>query len=103
MLPNIEAWIQSLGFLEVGATKKRRDNLKTKFEMRTVEGLSRFLTCPKGFRNVLPDKGRAGYQVPMKNFEFPIAGVDFDIQKRWGRESGKVPNVKTPGDWKQIH
>ena len=61
MLPNIELWIQSLGFLEVGGTKKRRDNLNTKFEMRTLEGLSRFLACTKGFRNVLPDKGRAGY------------------------------------------
>ena len=36
MLPKIKAWIQSLGFLEVGGTKKRMDN--TKFEMRTVEG-----------------------------------------------------------------
>ena len=61
MLPNIEAWIQSLGFLEVGGTKKRRDNLNTEFEMGTVEGLSRFLACTKGFRNVLPDKGCTGY------------------------------------------
>jgi hypothetical protein len=42
--------------------------------MKTFEGLARFLACSKDFRNVLPDKGSAGYGVPMMNFIFSIAG-----------------------------
>jgi hypothetical protein len=53
-LPNIEAWIQSLGFPEVGATKKR--NIQGhkepaepigKFEIRTTEEPARFWPAQK--------------------------------------------------------
>ena len=65
------------------------------FEIRTAQGLARFLACTKCFRDGFYRNGRTGHWVPMKHFKFPIAGAHCKIQKGCPRKSGKFPNFKT--------
>ena len=51
------------------------------FEIRTAQGLARFLACTKCFRDGFYRNGRTGHWVPMKDFKFPTAGAHCKIQK----------------------
>ena len=51
------------------------------FEIRTAQGLARFLACTKCFRDGFYRNGRTGHWVSMKDFKFPIAGAHCKIQK----------------------
>ena len=73
------------------------------FEIRTAQGLARFLACTKCFRDGFYRNGRTGHWVPMNDFKFPIAGAHCKIQKGCPRKSGKFPNFKTKGNRKRIH